>query len=48
MSSILEFLTDSMEDGSIKQDDKEGIEVASETHPALPYLVPSFRLIACL
>ena len=35
MYSILDFLQASMDDGSIKQDDKEGIEVASAWMPTV-------------
>ena len=29
--AIIEFLNKSLEDGTVKQDDKEGLEVASES-----------------
>ena len=31
--AIIDFLNQSIEDGTVKQDDREGLEVAGELHP---------------
>ena len=33
--AIIDFLNHSMQDGTVKQDDKEGLEVAGEGHVCL-------------